>query len=630
MEPRGMRAAVSTISVRGVAVGALAALAAAGCGSSGSGDPVAHTASTAPAPSCLPGTLNQSAKLPGVPVEVTPGPGTTTADPGTQISFLGVPASRISSVSVTGAHSGSHSGRLRGYSQGDGASFVPARPFSAGERVTVHAVVDSRRVSFSFGVDTPYPTSAVALFPGSTAAPADYHSLYSLPGVQVPNLTVTTADRDPAAGDLFTTEGPGPGRYGPLIFAPSGRLIWFNQLAPGVVAEDLNVQSFENARDLTFWAGKVLELGYGEGEDIVMNSHYQTVATVTGGNGLRADLHEFQIAPHDVAYITAYNTIRCDLKPAGGLANASIIDATLEEIDMKSGLVRWEWHSLDHVAAGESEFSPPSNSRPWDYFHLNSIDPEPDGDILISARNTWAEYQLAAGTGQILWRLGGAKSSFKLGPGVQTAWQHDARIQPDGQITIFDDGSTPPVHTQSRAVRIALDFKTHQARLVLAYTHPNPPLLGASQGNMQTLPDGNTVVDYGGVPTLSEYAKNGSLLFDAHLPFDMASYRGYRYQWSGQPRGAPALAAYANNTAEETIVHMSWNGATDVASWELLAGRKPGSLAPQAKVTATDFETSAILPKSYPYVAVAALDSSGHVLASSPAVAVKSYNASLP
>ena len=426
----------------------------------------------------------------------------------------------------------------------------------------MRATVDGKDYSYSFGVDTPYPTSSVAQFPNLTASPADYQSLYTLPGVQVPNLTVTTADRDPGAGDLFTTEGPGPGRYGPLIYAPSGRLIWFDQLAPGIVAENLSVQSFGSARDLTFWEGKVLLLGFGEGEDVVMNSHYKTVATVAGGNGLKADLHEFQIEPHDIAYITAYNAIRCDLKPVGGLANAAIIDAAIEEIDMKTGLVRWEWHSLDHVGPGESEFSAPKNSRPWDYFHLNSIDPEPGGDILISARNTWAEYQLAAGTGQILWRLGGLKSSFKLGPGVQTAWQHDARMQPDGQITIFDDGSTPPVHPQSRAVRIALDFSTHQARLVLAYTHPNPPLLGASQGNMQTLPDGNTVVDYGGVPELTEFAKNGSLLFDAHLPYDMASYRGYRYPWSGQPSSPPALAAYLNNTREETILHMSWNGAT--------------------------------------------------------------------
>ncbi len=626
-----MSVAASRSTTRRAAAAAITALAAAGCGSSASGGPAAHAAaSPAAAPSCLPSKLNRSARLAGVPVEVSPGPGSGFADPATQISFLGVPAGRIGSVSVSGARSGAHPGALRGYSQGDGASFVPAKPFAAGEQVTVRAVVAGRKVAFSFGVDTPYPTAKIPQFPSSAASPADYRSLHSLPGVQVPNLTVTTPDRDPGAGDIFTTEGPGPGRYGPLIYAPSGRLVWFDQLPRGVVAEDLNVQSYQGARDLTFWQGHVLQLGYGEGQDVVMNSRYQTVATVGGGNGLQADLHEFQIASRDVAYLTAYNTIRCDLKAAGGLADAAVIDPTVEAVDLKSGLVRWEWHSLDHVGVGESEFSAPANSRPWDYLHLNSIDVESGGEILLSARNTWAEYQLSGTTGQILWRLGGAKSSFKLGPGVETAWQHDARMQPDGQITIFDDGSTPPVHSQSRAVRIALDFKTHRARLVRSYTHPNPGLLGASQGNMQTLPDGNTVVDYGGVPALTEFARNGSLLFDAHLPFDMASYRGYRYPWSGQPKSAPALAAYENNTAEETIVHMSWNGATGVAHWQVLAGKRPGSLSTQAKVAVSDFETSTILAKNYAYAAVRALDSSGRVLASSPTVAVKPYAASLP
>ena len=140
---------------------------------------------------------------------------------------------------------------------------------------------------------------------------------------------------------------------------------------------------------------------------------------------------------------------------------------------MKTGLVRWEWHSLDHVAVAESETSPPKGV-PWDWFHLNSIDLEPGGNILISARSTWAAYQLEGGSGKILWRLGGLKSSFKMGPGTKTAWQHDGRVLPDGEITLFDDGSNPPVHAQSRGLRIALDLKTHKARLTKAYTHPRP------------------------------------------------------------------------------------------------------------------------------------------------------------
>jgi hypothetical protein len=341
------------------------------------------TASNHVSPSCLPTTLQHSAALPGTGVDVSPAPATDTANPDTQISFLGAPAAEIHGVAVVGAHSGEHAGRLRAYSQGDGASFLPDTPFDAGERVTVHATVGggagAKQIAFEFHVDTPYPTASTPEFPNPRAAPADYQSFDTLPGAQPPILTVTVPDRDPAAGDILTTNGPGPGQYGPLIYTPQGQLVWFQKLPGGETAEDLNEQTYEGRRTLTWWRGRVLSLGYGQGEDIVMSSNYQTIARVTGANGLKADLHDFQIAPHDIAYITAYNAIRCNLSPAGGAKNGAIIDTAIQEIDMKTGLVRWEWHSLDHVAASESETAVATNSRPWDWFHLNSIDPEPNG-----------------------------------------------------------------------------------------------------------------------------------------------------------------------------------------------------------------------------------------------------------
>jgi len=335
------------------------------------------------------------------------------------------------------------------------------------------------------------------------------------------------------------------------------------------------------------------------------------------------------LAPRDIAYITAFNPIRCDLTPVHGARNGTITDTAIQEIDIKTGLVRWEWHSLDHVGASESEVETPAGSTPWDWFHLNSIDPEPNGDLFISARSTWAGYQLQGATGKILWRLGGTDSSFKMGPGTKTAWQHDGRVLPNGNVTFFDDGANPPIHRQSRAVRIALDFKTHQARLASVYTHTSPPLLAASQGNMQTLAGGNAVVGYGGVPAISEYAPDGALLFAAHQPFDLIFYRAYRFPWSAHPLSPPAVLASLNNTGEETIVHASWNGATDVASWRVLAGEAPGSLRAQTAIPATDFESSTTLPAKYAYVAVQALDSADHVLGTSRTVRAISYAVSL-
>jgi hypothetical protein len=386
---------------------------------------------------------------------------------------------------------------------------------------------------------------------------------------------------------------------------------------------------------LTWWKGRVLSLGFGQGEDVVMDSHYRPVARVAGGNGLRADLHDFQLAPHRVAYITAYNPIRCDLSPIHGSRGGAIVDTAIQQIDIATGLVRWEWHSLDHVGASESEVETPSGAAPWDYFHINSIDvwgagTSSPGDMLISARSTWAGYQLQHGSGRILWRLGGNSSSFKMGPGTEMAWQHDARVQPDGEITFFDDGSNPPIHSQSRAIRVALDLKTHRARLVRSYTHRDPPLLAASQGNAQTLPNGNTLVGYGGVPAISEFAEDGTLLLDAHQPYDMSFYRAFRHPWSGRPLTPPAVLASRNNTGEETIVHASWNGATDVSAWRVLAGKQPGVLAARATIRAYDFESSTTLPASYDYVAVQALDAAGRVLGSSRAVKTIAYDAALP
>jgi hypothetical protein len=591
-------------------------------------------------PACLPATLSHDARLSGTPLDVSPAPETGTANPHTQISFLGVPATRIGAVSVTGTHSGPHPGRLQAYSQGDGASFLPDTPFDPGERVSVRATIlaagtptgthAGKTVAFGFRVDTPYSTASIPPFPNPHAAPADYESFDTLPGAQVPILSVTSADRDSGAGDIFTTNGPGPGQYGPLIYTPRGRLVWFERLPQGHAAENLSVQHYEGRPALTFWRGKVLSLGYGQGEDVVLSSAYQTIAKVPGGNGLEADLHDFQIAAGDVSYTTAFNPIRCDLSSAQGARDGVILDTAIQEIDMKTGLVRWEWHSLDHVAASESETTTPTKPTPWDWFHVNSIDLEPGGNIFVSARSTWAGYQIERGSGNILWRLGGLKSSFKMDPGVEMAWQHDGRILPDGLVTFFDDGSNPPIHSQSRGLRIALDFRAHTARLVSSYTHSDPPLLAPSQGNMQTLPDGNAVVGYGGVPAITEFAADGSLLFDAHLPYDMSFYRAFRFPWSGRPASPPAALANLNDTSEATIVHMSWNGATDVASWRILAGKSPNSLQTQTEIPASDFESSTTLPKKYAYAAAQALDSAGRVLGASKPVAVTSYASALP
>jgi hypothetical protein len=579
-----------------------------------------------PSPSCLPATLDHSAALAGTSVDVSPAPGTGSANPNTQVSFRGVPVTEIRDVAVEGSRSGYHHGHLYGYFQGDGGSFVPEEPFDDGERVSVRAVLGAAgsesRSSFSFRIATPYPTEGIPGFPNPPAPPSSTQSFVSAPGLHPPLLTVTAADRDPAAGEVMMTSGPGPGQYGPAIYTPQGRLLWFQSLPSGINALNLSVQPYEGQQDLTWWQGRVFASGFGKGQNMIVDSNYQMVATVRAGNGYEADLHDFQLAPGNVAYLTVYNLIRCDLTSAGGVRNGALVDTAVQEVDVKTGLVRWEWHSLDHVATSESHAPVPTNATPWDAFHLNAVDRQPDGNLLISARSTWTTYRLQGRSGAILWRLGGMNSSFAMAPGTEVAWQHDARLQPDGTITLFDDGSNPRVHYQSRGVRVAIDERRRTARLARSYPHPQNPLVSDSQGNMQTLPNGNVVIGWGSVPSVSELGQAGDLLLDAHLPPGYSSYRAFRFPWQGHPLWLPAVSARLLAAKDSTAVFASWNGATDVSSWTVLAGATPNALTKRATMPVSGFESSITLPDPYPYVAVQATGPAGQVLGTSGVVKV--------
>jgi hypothetical protein len=556
-------------------------------------------------------------------VVVSPLPGTPTALPQTQISFLGASAASLGSISVVGSVTGAHSGRLRSYSSALGASFIPSKPFSPGEHVSVHARVKGApgkvsTVSSSFTIAHP-ATVAFTEFPTTPGTPAEVQSFHSS-SLHPP---VVTVHQPPAAGVapgyVFAAPFLGPGQYGPMMFDNAGNLVWFHPVKPGQDAADFRTQIYHGKNDLTWWEGRTIQLGYGLGEDIVANANYKVVAVVRAGNGLQADEHEFTVTPQGAAYVLAYNPVQADLSAAGGSANGVAVEGVIQEIDIHTGLVMWEWHSLSHVGIAESYSKPPGVvSAPYDYFHINSLFTDSRGNLLISARNTSTLYSLNPRTGGVRWRLGGKRSSFKLGAGVPFAYQHNGEILPDGDISLFDDEGAPPINPPSRGEIVRLDQKAKTATLVTQLIRTIGPLATGSQGNMQLLPGGGRMIGWGGLPNFTEFNSQGQVVYDAQLPRGEDSYRVYREPWNGQPGHPPALAAVTSGAT--TTAYASWNGATTVVSWQLLTGSSAAHMTPVSTTPRTGFETTIPAP-SAAFFQVRALSASGRVLGTSKTVA---------
>jgi arylsulfotransferase ASST len=455
------------------------------------------------------------------------------------------------------------------------------------------------------------------------------HSVWnfrSRPELIPPAVEVTTPAHDTAPGYVFVAPKRGvlapkrgPGQNGPMILEDNGQVVWFYSMQErGKSAADFKVQSYQDRPVLTWWEGRLVH-GVRSGEWVILDDSYREIARVRPSNGYGADMHELLITPEDTALLAIYNKVAMDLSSVGGPKDGSAVEGVVQEVDIETGNVHFEWHSLDHVTLEESHYKPAPKGwshKNFDYFHLNSIDIDHDGNLLISAKKTSTVYKLDRKTGDVVWRLGGINSDFKMGPGTRFRRQHDARRQRDGTITIFDNGV--PKDERSRGIAVDLDMDAMNAALVREFTHPKK-LVAVHEANMQVLPNGNAFIGWGSEPVISEFSSEGELLFDANFINKQQTYRAFRFPWTGQPQDDPAVVA-ERGPKDRITLYVSWNGATEVATWQVLAGSNPHRLKPVGSAPRRGFETKVSVRTAEPYVAVHAKSASGRVLGTTRAV----------
>ncbi len=473
-------------------------------------------------------------------------------------------------------------------------------------------------------------------FAGSHGAPvgayttSGAYSFVTAPSLHPPKLH---KDRVNSAGELapgyiLTTNfynlnyPPLTGQSGPLILDSNLQPVWFKPVPEKLVGSDLSLQTYEGKPALAWWQGVVTSTGATEsGEDIVVNQHYQTVARLRGQGGWKITLHALVISGED-AWVTANKDIAKNLSDYGGAYNGALIDSAVQEYDLKTGKLLRSWDALEHIPLGDSYASVPTNGFPWDAYHVNAIDLTGEGTFLVSIRNTWAAYLVNIDTGKIAWTLGGRHSSFKFGPGAAFQWQHDVALGPGSTVTMFDDhccqltggGTKVNATAPSRGLVLKLDPDAHSATLLHQYTGGDE-FESQYMGDTQPLSNGSTFIGWGSEPYFSEYSPSGKLLLEGNFPGSDLSYRSIVEPWVGLPLSPPAGAARVE--ADHTTVYASWNGATELAAWRVLAGPGPRRLAVVAMRPKSGFETSIALAGSYQSFEVQALDASGRVIGAS-------------
>ncbi len=477
-----------------------------------------------------------------------------------------------------------------------------------------------------------------AAAPGAASADLGAWKFQTAPTLQPMKVQILTSHKGTAPGDIFIAPfkdfavmSPLVGQPGPLILDNQGRPIWSHPVPSTQEALDFQTQTLNGKPVLSWWQGPLIlppatPAGVpvaGQGAFYIYDQHYKPIAKITGQNGWTADPHEFLITSKGTAIFPVVKQVTANLSAfKNGSATGTYEDNGVQEVDLKTRKLVFQWDFAGHIPLTESQVGiPPVPGAVWDPYHINSVDDDGFGHLLISARDSWSVYKISQKTGNLIWTLGGNRSTFKPGPNADFSFQHDARFVSNNEISMFDDSCCNlPIGKPSRFARglvLKLDTTARTSTVVSSYTH-NPGLDVATQGSMQTLSTGNVFMGWGQQPLYSEYTSSGKLLYDARLPDANESYRTLRYLWTGKPLTKPSVVVH--RTAGKVTLYTSWNGATDVLRYEVLAGSGKKRLTKVKTVARRGFETTIRFKSGRAKFEVKALGAKAKVLGTSALV----------
>jgi hypothetical protein len=467
---------------------------------------------------------------------------------------------------------------------------------------------------------------------GASCSTVTYHSAPTLRAqAACENLGVSTHGTSPGTYLFLTQDGTNGAGAG--IFQDDGTLVWW--LRTGAARDhDMTVVQYRGQSYIALWTGGPTAGGsFDAGSVTLYDEHYQVAGHIKIGSAYGADgidLHDFEITPQGDALVGSDTPIWMKVHRHWEWVLGYLVEKwslVRDSSGIHTRKLLFAWNAINDVPRSDSHIGDPGAGHIWDYFHGNAITQAPDGDLLVSGRNTWGIYEIndrrgTPGFDHVYWQVGAAHDSHLARP---WCYQHDLSALGHGVYSLFDDGGVGPGclagSTEHQARGLVFSVNTSKrpvrVRVIRAYTH-NPPIYTGIAGSVQKLADGDALIDWGNIPEITEYgSRSKSVKMD--LSLSGWSYRAYRFPWDGQPTQPPALATQRTSTG--TDVWASWNGSTEVAAWQVLGGSDASHLSPIGNpIPKTGFETAMSISGQYATLEVQALNSSGAVLGTSASI----------
>ncbi|GAB7340605.1 hypothetical protein MBLNU457_7013t1 [Dothideomycetes sp. NU457] len=429
-----------------------------------------------------------------------------------------------------------------------------------------------------------------------------------------------------------------------ILEANTGTTVW---QGPIISHETMGptVQRCNGSDYLTMWSGNGLFEGRKAGKSYIYNKNYELVWTISAKGGLKfVDGHEIFLTPQCTAIVTVYETHPHDLSH-WNMTDGYLMNSYFQEIDLATDELIFQWSAVDNMDITDSIWRPENKQQGfrkqmgYDFAHLNSIEKDYLGNYLLSMRHTSNVLYVSGVDGHVIWTLGGKRNDFEdLSGGNATnfAWQHHARWVDNQNLTkisIFDDRSSLYQTTENnltRGIIVEIDTTARTVRLDKSYDALHD-IQAMREGSMQVLQDspepGNVILGYGNEAAWTEYAPNGTVLFDVTFaPFGLNrltpdNYRALKVNWTGEPTWNPSIASgpnadYSFNKStnifeilrhdhngeprQNTTAYFSWNGATDISYWIVLTSKTNTNMTIssnfEARVVKKGFEIHYSLP----------------------------------